>query len=85
MAINTGQATITTTRVQIDGTNTSPYQLILHNSGTNTVYLGNSSVTKDDGFNLHANSTLTISLPPLSALFAIAASGSHELSWMRVE
>ena len=85
MAINTGQATITTTRVQIDGTYTSPYQLILHNSGTNTVYLGNSSVTKDDGFNLHANSTLTISLPPLSALFAIAASGSHELSWMRVD
>jgi len=85
MAINTGQATITTTRVQIDGTSTSAYQLILHNSGTNAIYLGNSSVTKDDGFNLHANSTLTISLPPLSALFAIAASGSHELSWMRVD
>ena len=85
MAINTGQATITTTRVQIDGTYTSPYQLILHNSGTNAIYLGNSSVTKDDGFNLHANSTLILNLPPLSALFAIASSGSHELSWMRVD
>jgi len=85
MAINTGQATITTTRVQIDGTYTSPYQLILHNSGTNNIYLGNSSVTKDDGFNLHANSTLILNLPPLSALFAIASSGSHELSWMRVD
>jgi len=85
MAINTGQATITTTRVQIDGTFNSPYQLILHNSGTNAIYLGNSSVTKDDGFNLHANSTVILNLPPLSALFAIASSGSHELSWMRVD
>jgi hypothetical protein len=85
MPISSGQVTVGTTRVQIDGTFNSPYQLILHNSGTNAIYLGNSSVTKDDGFNLHANSTLTISLPPLSALFAIAASGSHELSWMRVD
>jgi hypothetical protein len=84
MAINTGQATITTTRVQIDGTSTSPYQLVLHNSGTNAIYLGNETVTADDGFNLHTNTTLILNLPPLSALFAIAASGSHELSWMRV-
>jgi hypothetical protein len=85
MAISSGQVTVGTTRVQIDGTSTSPFQLTLHNSGTNSIYLGNSSVTKDDGFNLHTNSTLTISLPPLTTLFAVSASGSHELSWMRVE
>jgi len=85
MPIFTGQSTITTTRSQIDGTSTSSFQLTLHNSGTNSIYLGNSSVTKDDGFNLHTNSTLTISLPPLATLFAVSASGSHELSWMRVE
>jgi len=85
MAINTGQISVTTTRVQIDGTRTSPYQLVLHNSGTNAIYLGNETVTANDGFNLHTNSTLILNLPPLSALFAIASSGNHELSWMRVE
>jgi hypothetical protein len=85
MPIFTGQSTITTTRSQVDGTSTSPFQLTLHNGGTNSIYLGNSSVTKDDGFNLHTNSTFTISLPPLATLFAVSASGSHELSWMRVE
>ena len=85
MAINTGQVTVTTTRIQIDGTSTSPYQLILHNSGTNSVYLGNEAVNENNGFNLHTNTTLIINLPPLSALFAIASSGNHELSWMRVD
>ena len=85
MAINTGQVSVTTTRVQIDGTSTSSYQLVLHNSGTNAIYLGNETVTANDGFSLHTNSTLILNLPPLSALFAIASSGSHELSWMRVD
>jgi hypothetical protein len=82
--ITTGQATVTTSRVQIDGTSENPFRVVLHNSGTNAIYLGNETVTANDGFNLHTNTTIVLELPPLTALYAIAASGSHELSWMRI-
>jgi hypothetical protein len=82
--ITTGQATVTTSRVQIDGTSENPFRLVLHNSGTNAIYLGNETVTANDGFNLHTNTTVVLELPPLTALYVIAASGSHELSWMRI-
>lgn len=83
--ITSGQASVTTSRIRIDGTSANVYNLVLHNSGTNTIYLGNETVTANDGFNLHANTTLTLELPPLTALFAVASSGSHDLSWMRIE
>jgi hypothetical protein len=82
--ITTGQATVTTTRLQIDGTSENPFRLVLHNSGTNAIYIGNQNVTDTDGFNLHTNTTIELRLPPLTALYAVAASGSHELSWMRI-
>jgi hypothetical protein len=82
--ITTGQATVTSTRVQIDGTSENPFRVVLHNSGTNAIYLGNETVTANDGFNLHTNTTVVLELPPLTALYAIASSGSHELSWMRI-
>jgi hypothetical protein len=84
MAISTGQISVTTTRAQIDGTGQNPFKLILHNSGTNSIFLGNETVTKDDGFNLHTNSTLILELPPLSSIYAVTSSGTHDLSWMRI-
>ena len=82
--ITTGQATVTTSRVQIDGTSENPFRIVLHNSGTNAIYLGNESVTENDGLNLHTNTTIVLELPPLTALYAVSGSGSHELSWMRI-
>jgi hypothetical protein len=84
MSITTGQMSVTTTRAQLDGTSTNPFRMVIHNAGTNAVYIGDSEVTKDNGLNIHTNSTLTLELPPLTALFAVAASGTHEISWMRI-
>jgi hypothetical protein len=84
MPISTGQTTVGTTRIQIDGTSTSDFKIVLHNSGSNAVYLGNETVADDTGFNLHANSTVILELPPLTNLFAISRSGNHEISWMRI-
>ena len=84
MTIFTGQLSVTTTRVQLDGTSENPFKLVLHNSGTNSVYLGGSDVTENNGFNLHTNTTLVLDLPPLTALFAVSGSGTHEVSWMRI-
>jgi hypothetical protein len=85
MAITTGQMQVTTTRAILDGTSYNPYKLVLHNSGTNAVYIGNENVDETNGFNVHTNSTLTLELPPLTTLYAITASGTHELSWMRID
>ena len=82
--ITTGQINVTTTRVQIDGISQNPFKLILHNSGTNSVYLGDETVTQNDGFNLHTNTTLVLELPPLTSIYAVASSGTHEVSWMRI-
>ena len=84
MSITTGQMSVTTTRAQLDGTSTNPFRMVIHNSGTNAVYIGDAEVTKDNGLNIHTNSTLTLELPPLTSLFAVAASGTHEISWMRI-
>jgi hypothetical protein len=84
MAIETGQITVGTTRVQIDGSSVSEFKIILHNSGSNAIYLGNESVTENNGFNLHANSTLTLELPPLTYLYAVTRSGNHDITWMRI-
>jgi len=84
MPISTGQTTVGTTRIQIDGTSVSNFKIVLHNSGSNAIYLGNETVTEDNGFNLHANSTVILELPPLTNLFAISGSGNHEISWMRI-
>lgn len=83
--ITTGQMSVTTTRQVLDGTSFNPYRLILHNSGSNSIYLGNEGVTGDNGFNLHANSTLTLELPPLTTIYAVTSSGTHEISWIRID
>ena len=84
MAIETGQITVGTTKVQIDGSSVSEFKIILHNSGSNAIYLGNQSVSENNGFNLHANSTLTLELPPLTRLYAVSRSGNHDMTWMRI-
>ena len=83
--ITTGQMQVTTTKAILDGTSVNPYRLIVHNSGSNAIYLGNENVDETNGFNVHANSTLTLELPPLTTLYAITASGTHELTWMRID
>jgi hypothetical protein len=82
--IITGQLTVTTTRAKVDGTSPSPCTLVIHNSGTNAVVLGNDTVTANDGFELHTNSTIQIPMPAGESLYAVASSGNHDISWMRI-
>lgn len=82
--IETGQLQVSTTRQLLNGTHNQPFNIVLHNAGTNAVYLGDSTVTKDNGFNLHTNSTLTLLLHPGDQLYAVASSGTHEVSWLKV-
>jgi hypothetical protein len=82
--ITSGQQTITTTRSKVDGTAAAPCTLIIHNSGNNKVVLGNEGVTASSGFELHSNSTIQIALPAGDTIHAIASTGSHDISWLRL-
>ena len=85
MAIRTGQIVTSATPVQIDGTSTSPYKLILHNASANdSIYIGNGDLTTSTGFDLHSKSTLTLDMPPLTNVWVIGPSGNPTINWMSI-
>ena len=85
MAIATGQINATTTAAAVGTSSANPFTLVLHNeSASNDIFLGAFGVTSSTGFSLHANSTVSIPMTAGDQLYAISASGSHLLSWMKI-
>ena len=59
MVMNTGQASMTATAASIISSNSTRKSLVITNTGSNTIYLGdNSSVTDSNGYPLEAGGTL---------------------------
>ena len=84
MAITSGQITVGTSRVQVDGTSANPSTLHVHNNdNTNDLFLGDDSVTTSNGLRLHKLDGIELTLNPGESLYAISASGSHAVSWLR--
>jgi hypothetical protein len=86
MAITSGSQTITTTRSQIDGNSIhSTHIHIRNNESTKTLYLGGDDVTVGNGLLVDGNTFVDFDLPPGEKIFAISSSGSHTISWLRIE
>ena len=69
--------TITTTAAPIPATTLTYRKTILvKNSGTNTVYLGSSTVTSANGYPLAAGEEKAFDLGPSALLYGVTASGS---------
>ena len=84
MAITSGQITVTTSRVQVDGSSANPSKLHIHNNdNTSTLYLGGSSVTTSTGLQLLKLDSIELELNAGESLYAISGSGSHLISWLR--
>jgi hypothetical protein len=84
MAITSGQLTVGTSRTEIDGISTSPSRLHVHNNdNTNDLFLGNGSVTSSNGLRLMKLDSIELIMNPGEALYAVSASGSHQVSWLR--
>ena len=84
MAITSGQLTVGTSRVQIDGCSANPSTLHVHNNdNTNDLFLGNAAVTTSNGMRLLKLDSIELTLNAGEALYAISASGSHAVSWLR--
>jgi hypothetical protein len=86
MAVTSGQQTIGTTRVAIDGVSTNPYRLRVHNmSNTQNLFLGGSDVTANSGLELHSHESFEIIVSPNEQIYIVASSGNHEISWLRMD
>lgn len=84
MAITNGQITVATLAVQIDGRSVNPSIITIHNmSATNNLYIGNADVDANNGYNLHANTNLTINLSAGDTVYCLSSLGTHDISWIK--
>jgi hypothetical protein len=84
MALSTDHVTITTERVQIDGSSPNPSTIWISNAGNDkTIFIGNSGVTASNGFGLLKLEQLQITLNPGESLYAITESGTATMHWLR--
>ena len=82
--ITSGQTTVGTAAVQIDGSSVNPIHLTIHNNdNTKVLYLGGSNVTTSNGLSLLKEETLQLTLYPGQTLFAVTSDGTHVISWLR--
>lgn len=86
MPITTSQVTVGTTRVLLHQTDADGSHISVHSdAGTGTdTFLGDSTVTASNGFQLDGQTFIQLDMPPTSALYAITSSGTHTLSLMVV-
>jgi hypothetical protein len=84
MALISGQITVGTSAVQVDGVSANPSRLHVHNNdNTADLFLGNSTVTTLTGLRLMKLDSIELSMNPGESLYAVSASGSHAVSWLR--
>ncbi|NBU23748.1 MAG: hypothetical protein EBS38_07580 [Actinobacteria bacterium] len=84
--ISSGTQIIGTTRSQIDGNSVHWVSLtIRNNEDTKTLFIGNSSVTIENGLPIDKTSTQTFEIPPGESLYMVSDSGTHSVSWLRIE
>lgn len=84
--ISSGTQTIGTAAVQIDGNSVHWTRLhIRNNDTTKTLYLGNHDLTIANGLPVDKLVTIEIDIPPGESIYMLTESGSHSISWLRIE
>jgi hypothetical protein len=84
MAMTSGQLTVGTSRVQVDGVSPNPARLHIHNlDNTKVLFIGGHSVTISNGLGLQKLESIELSLNAGESVYAISETGSHLISWLR--
>lgn len=85
LAIESGRVTVGTTPVQIDGIGVSPFRLYIHNEdSTKSLFLGNGSVTIENGFAIDKSSVQDFLIFPGQSMWMVSESSNHLVSYLRV-
>jgi hypothetical protein len=84
MAISSGQITVGLTPTLIDGTFNSNFRLIIQNlDNTDTVWIGNATVSPTNGLALLGQERLELELNPLEQLYAISTKTGHVITYLK--
>jgi len=84
VAITTNHVTITTDRVQIDGSSPNPSTILIYNAGNDkTIFIGSDNVTTANGLGLLKLEQLKLTLNPGESLYALTESGTATMHWLR--
>jgi len=82
--IESGQQTVGTTRVRVDGNHNNPSVIYVHNNdNTDDLLIGGSDVTTSNGLILKKEETVRFELNPLEELFVISTKAGHSISYLR--
>jgi hypothetical protein len=84
VAISTNHTAVLTVPVQIDGSSPNPSRIRIFNaSNDKTVFIGNDSVTINNGFGLTKLEQMDMVLNPGEALYCVAESAGATIHWIR--
>ena len=82
--VTTGHALIGLTPSVVDGTFNSEFRLTIHNmDNTDTVWIGNETVTVNDGLGIAKGQFIQIEMKPGDFIYAVSSKTGHEISWMK--
>lgn len=82
--ITSGHISIGTASTLIDGTHNSNFRLWIKNAdNTDTVFIGNSTVTVDNGLGIGKEQFIEIEMNPLEELHAVSTKAGHIIHWMK--
>lgn len=85
MSITTGQLTISTTAVQLDGNDINPVMVYVHNlDSTKELFIGGTNVTTANGYVVNKGEQLEFILPAGASIYMVSSGAGHQVSWMKV-
>ena len=81
--IRTGQLTVNSTPIPIDGVSVDPTRIHIHNNDATThLVLGGSDVTLTTGLKLPKLDSVELTLNPGEQIWVMSGSGSIDISWL---
>jgi hypothetical protein len=84
--ITSGTFNVGLTPVQVDGNSVQPAHMhIRNNESTKTLFIGNGTVSIANGLPIDKLTTIEFTLPPGEAIFMVSDSGTHSVSFLRIE
>lgn len=84
MGISTGQMTVGTTPLQIDGTSTSNFKLHIHNlDNTDTLFIGNGDVSITNGLGVQKLESVKLECYPGDSVWVVSPKAGHLISWLK--
>jgi hypothetical protein len=84
MAISSGQITVGTTAVQVDGTFNSMWRIHIHNNdNTDTLFIGGSDVTTSNGLQLPKLDSIELQMNAGDTVWVLSSKAGHAMSWLK--